>query len=983
MSYCVRLFEVSRVLSIGSLSLGQTLYYERSVAAGADDYYAGRGESPGEWLGSGAGELGLSGTVTGEGFQALMAGRHPKTGQQLAKRGERSVAAHDLTFSAPKSVSVLYAVGGEEVSRALVCAHERAARAAVAFIEAEACAVRRGHAGAERAAGDGFVAAAYRHRMSRAADPQLHTHVVAANMTRGPDGRWTALDARPLFRHAKAAGFLYQAELRKAVREELTWAKWGPVRNGMAELEGIEWGVLREFSQRRRQIEEREAELVAAGVAVGDAGREVIAHDTRERKQYGIQTHSWRDAVTARAAEHGLGESELRALCRRRPKEHPVLEKVLAAEAERLVGPDGLTAQRNSFERRDVVIAFAQAAAQGAAARELRAAVDRFLKRPNVLQVHGGRAGAYTTAELVRCEEAVVQAAERRRGEGAGVVDGEVVDRVLGRRVLALTGEQEAAVRAVCGSGDGVEVIEALAGTGKTIAAGAIAAVYREAGWRVLGIAPTGRAVRELKERSGIEQSATLARLVIDFEEYGGFGRRPTVVVLDEASMASTRDVARLVEQAGRSGVKVVAIGDSGQLPSVQAGGWLGSLTRRQGAIRMVEVMRQRDPRERKLLKRLHGGAPNPYIEEKTLSGLMRVMEPADAERAAIEAWRAHAGEVGVDQAVLITRNNRLRERLNDGVRAERAGELGEQASFGELELAVGDRVICRQNKRRLDVDNGTRGTVSAVTENGITVHTDAGVERSLPAAYCAQAVEHAYALTAHGMQGGTVQWALVVASPGEMSRNWSYTALSRAREPTEIIVVDAASDAEQERAEIAPTGARTVRDPLGELARAMHRRDDEDLAIDQLDDHAQARRDPLETVVPGEPVATAELQAQLTELKRQITAATRQRSVPDPIDPQFEALIARQRELRTELAQRRERHIERALSDPPEHLIASLGPPPADPIARQRWDIRARQAEALRFESGASASTAPPTRGPARPADLPPPQRRGPSLGR
>ena len=162
-----------------------------------------------------------------------------------------------------------------------------------------------------------------------------------------------------------------------------------------------------------------------------------------------------------------------------------------------------------------------------------------------------------------------------------------------------------------------------------------------------------------------------------------------------------------------------------------------------------------------------------------------------------------------------------------------------------------------------------------------------------------------------------------------------------------------------------------------------MHRRDDEDLAIDQLDDHAQARRDPLETVVPGEAVATAELQAQLTELKRQIAAATRQRSVPDAIDPQFEALIARQRELRTELAQRRERHIERALSDPPEHLIASLGPPPADPIARQRWDMRARQAEALRFESGASASTAPPTRGPDRPADLPPPQRRGPSLGR
>src|SRR5512132_674402 len=169
-------------------------------------------------------------------------------------------------------------------------------------------------AAAAHGVGGGCGAAAYRHRMGRAEDPQLHAHVVAANMARGADGRWTALDATPIYHHAKAAGFLYQAHLRAAVRERLPWVWWGPVRNGMAEIEQLAPGVLREFSTRRRQIEKREHELVTAGIQVGDSGREAIAHDTRGRKRYGVDTAPWRDVVRARASEHGLGARELAVL---------------------------------------------------------------------------------------------------------------------------------------------------------------------------------------------------------------------------------------------------------------------------------------------------------------------------------------------------------------------------------------------------------------------------------------------------------------------------------------------------------------------------------------------------------------------------------------------------------------------------------------------------------------------------------------------
>jgi conjugative relaxase-like TrwC/TraI family protein len=171
------------LLSIGKLVAGQErYYYERQVAQGRDDYYAGSGEAAGRWMGTGAATLGLAGEVDGDAFGVLIAGRDPGSGEVLrAASGRDRVCALDLTFSAPESMSVLFAIGDAQTSRALVEAHEEAVGAAVGYLEREACRVRRGRGGRAELDADGFVAAGYRHRMSRAAQPQLHTHVVAAN----------------------------------------------------------------------------------------------------------------------------------------------------------------------------------------------------------------------------------------------------------------------------------------------------------------------------------------------------------------------------------------------------------------------------------------------------------------------------------------------------------------------------------------------------------------------------------------------------------------------------------------------------------------------------------------------------------------------------------------------------------------------------------------------------------------------------------
>src|SRR5664279_6444503 len=183
------------MLSIGKIALGQHRYYEQQVARGGDDYYSGRGEAPGEWVGSGTDALGLCGRVSAEQFGALIAGLDPRdpSARLRASAQDPKVAAFDLTFSAPKSLSVLFAVAPEHVSGELVVCHEEAVRAALGYLEQEAVMVRRGKGGEHVEPAGGLIAAAYRHRMSRALDPQLHTHVVAANLARGSDGRFTAL----------------------------------------------------------------------------------------------------------------------------------------------------------------------------------------------------------------------------------------------------------------------------------------------------------------------------------------------------------------------------------------------------------------------------------------------------------------------------------------------------------------------------------------------------------------------------------------------------------------------------------------------------------------------------------------------------------------------------------------------------------------------------------------------------------------------
>lgn len=397
--------------------------------------------------------------------------------------------------------------------------------------------------------------------------------MVIANLGVAADGRSGALDGRALYRHARTAGYLYQAELRHRLARELGVA-FGPVRAGAADLAGVPREVREAFSTRRREIED---ELEARDVYSTQAAR-VAALTTRGPKRalsLAALAHEWHE----RAEGLGFAPERLAALLGQERRPEPEPGRLRRTEAE-LAGPRGLTEGASTFDRRDVVRALAAAAEPGADARVVQERADRFLASHQVLAVErAGPAGErrYTTPELRALEEALVATAARGRRAGAGLVPAGLTEAAIARRP-ALSSEQKDMVRRLTGEGGGVALVQAPAGAGKTYGLDPAREAWERAGHRVIGTALAARAAAELQAGAGIG-SLTIASLLSDIERPGGIGP-DTVLVVDEAGMVGTRDLARLVVASERAGAKLVLVGDEASSPRSGPGAPFGAWPR-------------------------------------------------------------------------------------------------------------------------------------------------------------------------------------------------------------------------------------------------------------------------------------------------------------------------------------------------------------------------------------------------------------------
>ena len=844
------------MLSIGKMVARSEDYYLRTVATGREEYYTGAGESPGYWLGEGSRLLGLDGEVGPADLRAVLAGVSPH-GEILTKAGvdpARRVSGFDLTFSAPKSVSLLYGLSDRGVATTVRAAHADAVDQALGYLERHALRVRRDAQGLRQLGAEGLVAAAFVHRTSRAGDPQLHTHVLVANAVLGADGVWSAPDARLFYVHARTAGALYQTVLRAELGRALG-VRFGPVSHGQAELDGVPRPVLRAFSTRRREIEE-------VLEATGERSRrsaEVAALVTRAAKDEGsvVSGLDLRRRWLARAAELGVDVSThprgpLGPLLGAEPWLPPVGAEV-DPFLEHLLGPEGLTASTSAFERRDVVRALAEGLPRGAPAATVEALVERLLVRRDVLELAGvGRGGEvrHTTSELLAVERRLLETADRLRSGHRGRSGPQALDDAIHHFPL-LSDEQRAMVRRLTTSGAGVDVVVGRAGAGKTLALAAARMAWQSAGFDVHGAALSARAARALHDGAGVE-SDTLARLLRNVATRSLRLHPSDVVVLDEAGMVGTRQLAQLVEETESAGAKLVLVGDPRQLPEIKAGGTFAALAERLGAFELTENRRQREHWERFALDALRNGRAEVALATFGRAGRVHVSPMlATAREEVISRWssspdRHGAVMLAVERAEVAALNEAARQTLRA------SGSLGPDIlEAGARGYAVDDRVVCLRNDRRVGVLNGTVGTVARRVGRSLVIATDDG-ERSLPAVYLDDGhLGHAYAVTVHKAQGLTVERAFVLATPG-LTQEAGYVALSRARAGTELFVsLEGPEDGGHDSRSPEPA------EPLGEVRRRLATSRAKRLALSDLEaeatgDHGNGKGYPKQTAPAG-----------------------------------------------------------------------------------------------------------------------------------
>jgi conjugative relaxase-like TrwC/TraI family protein len=253
------------VADIAKLSMGREEYYTRELATDHQAYLSGHGESPGRWYGAGAASLGLQGEASRAGFQAMFEGQDPTTGELLGRpHGRNAVPAFDMVLRPTKSVSVLYGLGDPATGRAVLQAHHAGLTEAVGYLDGHLGA-RRGHGGVQHVSGQGLLAVGFDHRTSREGDPLLHTHLVIANRVQGPDGRWTALDGRDLYRHRLAADAIYRATYQRELSRTLGVEWTAADTHGNRELQGMSEALVRGFSKRTDRIDAELGKLVGDG----------------------------------------------------------------------------------------------------------------------------------------------------------------------------------------------------------------------------------------------------------------------------------------------------------------------------------------------------------------------------------------------------------------------------------------------------------------------------------------------------------------------------------------------------------------------------------------------------------------------------------------------------------------------------------------------------------------------------------------------
>ena len=876
------------MLSIGKIGAGAGHeYLSKGVTKDSMEYYGGKGERCGRWTGAEAERLGLVGEIDPESdaMKALYGRGETPEGEQMGARwanyktwteradervrglaeptaeriaairkeeamrgSRRPCAAYDLTFSPPKSVSALWAIGDPDVAGAVEAAHDAAITSVIDWVEQEAGCTRTGRNGVNHERVEGLIVSRWQHRTSRSGDPQLHTHCAVLNKGRTvSDGKWRALDGQAIYAASAVGNSRYLSALESELTDRLG-VEWSAATGAAREIVGIPSELRSLWSKRAADIASAVREEVGSPESRGRAhhsGRTFyrmmrgVRLRTRAPKPEGPAPHpdelrnGWEAEMTGAGFD---GDSILDATLATR--QHTVAEGVDVDQvisrvfdalhdqsstwstwgveaAVRMHLPAALLdAERNHVDR---VLRPDQAEQDEIAARLVEYITGQMVNVTNTVIDSNGPTGMHrwTSNRLLTAEAELVEAAH---AEGVFLPPAGDVVPEFGEQ---LSVSQRAAALGVSTSTRQLDVLVGPAGSGKTTTMRALTDHWRGNGGQVLGLATSQVAADQLAEAAGITAENTARWFAAANSRCRSYGADPadpaqwarwgahlepgTLVIVDEAAMVPTLDLQRIQQAATVVGCKVLAVGDPLQLDAPGAGGAFGLMVSddRVNALHLEEIHRFHHEWERGASNRMREGdgtVIDLYAEHQRVNGGTE----AEMYAQVLEAW---IGDQATCEAVMVTQTNDQASALARAAREHLIGngtvDPNRQVAFRDgNEAGTGDVIRTRRNDRQIAagqrgfVRNRDTWTVQRIHRDGsLTVKSqNGGAKARLPRSYVDAHVELAYAGTAHAVQGRTVDTAHMLCNPN-VSREALYVALTRGRQANSAWVITDSTD--------------------------------------------------------------------------------------------------------------------------------------------------------------------------------------------
>lgn len=787
------------MLSIGGMGSGQGSYY---IDLAKEDYYLEGGEPLGQWIGTGAADKGITGTVNKEAFHALFQGYSPdglvKFVQSAGSETHRP--GWDLTFSAPKSLSVLWSQVDADTRQVLQRAHFEAVKKAIGYLEDEATVCRTGKGGHTPVPAK-LVVATFEHGTSRALDANLHTHALVLNMGVCADGKLRTLESKPLFEHKMTAGALYRAELSYQLQETLQVQV--ERERAWFEVQGVSRPLMEAMSTRRKEIE---AVLHAKGYTSAEASA-VAALETREVKGHVAREelfhHKWQEMGKAA----GWSREEAQALLHRFRQEPVERDPEIEALAAVHRATQKLMQQNSHFGERDLMrMAAEEAQPYPVGIDRLRATVGQQLRQGQQFVRLGEERGQvrYTTREMLDLESKMLDTVEMSRQKGSHKVPARVIESAIHavetEKGRPLSQEQKDALLHITARAGSIQVVSGMAGTGKTDMLYAACMAWKAEGYTVRGAALAGRAAEGLAKDARIE-ATTIAAMLLRMERGTLELNAHTILIVDEAGMVDTRQMKRVVDAVDAAGAKLVLVGDARQLQPIAAGGPFKAIGERLGAAHLQEIKRQAEPWMRQAVTDIAGGEAQTALYAYARAGRLNISEDRDQARMALIASWKEAGIPHPRQNLIIANTTLETTILNRMAQREclDAGQLGKKTVpiNGET-LHEGDRILFTKNSNIYNVKNGFLATVESIGETRHTLTARLDTDGRLVTVPLGryQDIQLGYAITTHKGQGVTVDRVYALVGDEMQNLHQSYVQLSRSRHETRLFTTtDAAGE--------------------------------------------------------------------------------------------------------------------------------------------------------------------------------------------